>query len=147
MGYKEPLVAAEVPKSERKKRLFLTSDLCVVDDAHFFIRCMLRLPIRGLEESFGLGVWSSLSQTNFQRYQKHYDEDMRAWEPMFGYLSNRVPTFEDTLHLKLSVQTQEKGTRPLLTLEPTDHPLAVAQRDGVAVEKVLEIVGPSLHPE
>ena len=28
----------------------------------------------------------------------------------------------------------------MMELEPTDHPLAVAQREGIAFEKVLEII-------
>ena len=92
-------------------------------------------------------MWSTLSRINFLRYQEHYDEDMRHWDPMFGYLSNCLPGFEDTLNLKLSAQPGKKGTRPSVTVEPTDHPLAIAQRDGIPVEKVLEIVGPTLHSE
>ncbi len=145
VGYREPLVAADVPQTECAKRLFLTSDLCVLDNEHFFVRCMLFLPNTGADERFGWGVWSTLSQANFLRYQEHYDEDLSRWNPMFGYLSNRLPGFPDTLNLKLSVQPERRGMRPTVTLEPTDHPLAVAQRDGISIEKVLEIVEPFLH--
>lgn len=114
----------------------------MIEDRDFFIRCLLLLPIRNTDAKFGFGVWSSLSQENFTRYQKHYDEDMADWEPMFGYLSNRLPDYPDTLSLKLSVQPQKKGKRPELTLEPTEHPLAVDQRDGIALGRILEIVEP-----
>jgi hypothetical protein len=105
--------------------------LCVLDDTHFFVRSVLPFRIRGAEDDFYWGVWSTLSEQNFLRYQAAYDEDMSGWDAMFGYLSNELPGYPDTLNLKLSVQTQRQGDRPLLTLEPTDHPLAVDQRDGM----------------
>lgn len=145
MGYDQPDYAANVPKGERSTRVMLTSDLCSVDKEFFFIRCVLPLPIRGTDENFGWGVWSTLSEKNFTRYREHYDEDMSHWDPMFGYLSNNLPEYPETLSLKLNVQSQKKGSRPKVTLQPTDHPLAVEQRDGIAFEKVLKIVDPFLH--
>lgn len=144
VGYDRPAYANGVPESEQQTRLFLTSDLCVIDDKDYFVRCVLPLPIRGTDEQFMWGVWSSLSKQNFLRYQASYDDNMSDWEPMFGYLSNRLPGYPDTLSLKLSIQPQEQGARPIASLDPTDHPLAIEQRDGIALEKVLEIVAPFL---
>ena len=132
-----PDYAHDVPEADRKKRVFLTSDLCVVDKEHFFIRCLLLLPIKNYDESFGWGIWSSLSRQNFQRYYENYDDDMSGWDPMFGYLSNQLSGYPDTHNLKLSVQLGSRGERPSVTLEPTDHPLAVAQREGISMEKCL----------
>ena len=145
IGYDSPFYVGGIPESERADRLFLTSDLCVIDNENFFIRCLLVLPVKGLEERFGWGVWSSLSETNFMRYQEHYSTDKSLWEPMFGYLSNQLPDYPDTLNLKLSVQPGGARMRPLLTLEPTDHPLSVQQRDGFSIDEVLRIVEPYLQ--
>lgn len=145
VGFDRPLYASEVLEDERKRRVFLTSDLCVVDDEHFFVRCILFIPIAGVDDVFGWGVWSTLSKENFLRYQQHYDEDMSGWQPMFGYLSNRLPEYPDTLSLKLSVQTMAQGDRPRVTLEPTDHPLSIDQQNGMSLEKALKIADPFLH--
>jgi Endoribonuclease L-PSP/Uncharacterized protein conserved in bacteria (DUF2199) len=59
---------------------------------------------------------------------------------------NQLPNYPPTLGLKLSVQPGAKGMRPLATLEAADHPLAIEQREGIALAKVLEFVGPWLHP-
>ena len=40
----------------------LTEDFCILDGEHFFVRCLLRLPIVGEEDFFGFGVWSTLSR-------------------------------------------------------------------------------------
>jgi hypothetical protein len=145
MGFDRPLIAQGLPEEEEAKRLFLNSDLCVVDDKYFFVRCTLQIPIKGIDDIFGWGIWSSLSDTNFFRYQKHQNEDRSGWDPMFGYLSNRLPEYPDTLNLKLSVQPGGKGDRPTVLLEPTDHPLSLAQRDGMSLELALKIAGPYLH--
>jgi hypothetical protein len=144
IGYDQPYYTKDIVGADRDKRVYLTSDLCVLDNEFFFIRCLLSLKVRGADEVFAWGAWSSLSKENFLRYQASYDEDMSDWEPMFGYLSNQLPHYPDTLALKLSVQPGARGDRPSLQLEPTDHPLAVDQRAGLTLEKLLEIVGPYL---
>jgi hypothetical protein len=146
LGYPEPDLATGVPLAERAQRLFLNSDFCVIDDAHFFVRCVLRLPIIGTDSEFGWGIWSSLSEPNFMRYQDFVGEDRSTLGTMFGYMCNRLPHYPDTINLKLSLQPRNRELRPIATLEPTDHPLAVEQREGIALEKVLEFVGPWLHP-
>ena len=144
MGYQEPYYTNEIDVSEKERRVFLTSDLCVLDGKFFFIRCLLPIKVHGTDEDFSWGIWSCLSKENFLRYQASYDEDMSDWEPMFGYLSNRLPDYPDTLNLKLSVQPGPRRARPTVQLEPTDHRLAVDQREGITLEKLLEIVSPYL---
>jgi hypothetical protein len=37
---------------------FLSEDFCVLDGKHFFVRCVLLIPLVGAAgESFGFGVW------------------------------------------------------------------------------------------
>ncbi len=74
MGYREPHYTVDVGGTEREKRVFLTSDFCVLDDEFFFIRCQLNLEVRGTDEDFAWGIWSSLSKENFLHYEKSYDE-------------------------------------------------------------------------
>lgn len=145
VGYREPGYTHELTDLEKRKRVRLTSDLCILDDEHFFIRGLMEIPIEGTSQTLGFGVWSTLSKVNFERYEAHFEEDMSDGAPMFGYLSNRLPGFPDKLSLQLSVQTQRKGMQPLFALHDCDHPLAVAQREGITVEKWWEIVAPVLH--
>ncbi len=143
--YDRPLPAQEVPEGERAQRLKLSSDLCAIDGASFFIRCLLPIPIRNTKDEFCWGVWSSLSEENFRLYLETYDQDQSHMEPMFGWLSNRLPTYPDTFGLKLSVQPQHKGDRPRIAVEPTDHPLAIEQRNGITLERLTEIGSLTRH--
>jgi hypothetical protein len=43
------------------------------------------------------------------------------------------------VNLKTAVHLRDDGVRPYIELEPTDHPLAVEQREGISVERLGEI--------
>ena len=55
------------------------------------------------------------------------------------------PVFPNMLRLKTKVHTQAGNLRPLVELEPTDHPLAVEQRNGITMDRVREIAEALLH--
>jgi hypothetical protein len=121
----------------------LDEELCVVvvrGCEHFFIRGNLEIPIHGEKVGFAYTVWVSLSAANFQRAVHLWDEPSRVDEPpYFGWLSNRLPGYPDTLLLRTLVHTREVGRRPSVQLEPTDHPLAVEQRNGIEPHRMVEI--------
>ncbi|MEQ1617459.1 MAG: DUF2199 domain-containing protein [Terricaulis sp.] len=115
----------------------LTSDWCMTPDGHYFVRCSLLLPIDGApDRTFAFGVWSSLSEDNFKHYVLAFnDKGQSKLGNMFGWLSNELPgDFAGSLHLKCQVWPQDDRQRPLIELEPTDHPLARAQREGISFE-------------
>jgi hypothetical protein len=120
---------------------FLTSDLCVIAGEDFFIRCRIVLPIRGLAgQSFSYGVWSSVSKDNFRDYFSTFQtNDQRQLGPWFGWLSNRLPHYPDTLKLKCKVLPQDGDSRPVLELEITDHPLSAAQHEGLTLDELFAI--------
>ncbi|HZH07295.1 MAG TPA: DUF2199 domain-containing protein, partial [Lautropia sp.] len=101
-------------------------------DGSRFVRCVLRLPIRGTADTLEFGVWSTLSAENFERYEATYDDPRQSLlGPMFGWFSTAIPDFPGSAGLKCHVVPQDDNGRPLIELEPTDHPLAIAQYDGV----------------
>jgi len=51
----------------------------------------------------------------------------------------------ETASLKTQVHTQPVGIRPEIELEPTEHPLAREQRDGIPWERVKEIASIANH--
>ena len=124
-----------------------TNDLCRmhIDGAPFrFIRCVIEIPIRGTEARIGFGVWSTLSEANFARYRDSFDdEDQSKLGVMFGYLSNRLPAYPDTVNLKVSVSPRDGRLRPLVHLldDHRDHPLYADQEHGYGAERLIEIIG------
>lgn len=119
----------------------LTEDFCILDGEHFFVRAILRIPLRGLPgRSFSYGVWSTLSKQNFERYAGTFDSgDQEGLGPWFGWFSNRLQGYPDTLNLKCQVHLQSGRQRPWIELEPSEHPLAVESREGITYERLLEI--------
>jgi hypothetical protein len=89
---------------------------------------------------------SSLSKENFKRAVQFWETVGRENEPpYFGWLSSRLPLYPETLSLKTNVHTRPVGQRPFIELEPTDHPLAVEQRNGITMARVREIAAALLH--
>jgi hypothetical protein len=135
-----PLYFYSVPADERDRRCCLTSDTCVVDRQHFFIRGCLELPVHGAEENFIWGVWISLSEANFEWFIAAFEEPKRSHiGPFFGWLSAELPLYPTTENLKTRARLRDDGVRPFIELEPTDHPLAIEQKNGITVDRVAEI--------
>ena len=131
---------------EGAARTWIDQNFCIIRDEHFFIRGTLEIPIIESSEFFVFGVWSSLGAKNFERARAMALEPGRTAEPPnFGWLSNRLWQYPDTLNLKCKVISQSVGRRPLIELEPTDHPLAVEQRNGISQVRFVELSEQCLH--
>jgi hypothetical protein len=138
----------DIPEAEREKRVVRSSDQCVIDDEHFFVLGCLDIPvIDAQEKNFSWPVWVSLSESNFHRMCDLWETEGREKEPpYFGWLSTSLPCYEpDTFLLKTHVHTRQVGERPFIELEPTEHPLAIEQRNGITFKRVQEIAELILH--
>ncbi|WP_260844959.1 DUF2199 domain-containing protein [Streptomyces sp. SLBN-31] len=127
----------------------LSSDQCIIKGQHYFIKGLIEIPVIGSEASFSWGVWVSLSPDNFARALEVWNTPDRETEkPYFGWLTTELSLYSpSTLNLKTNAHTRPLGQRPLIELEPTDHPLAVEQRTGITRDRVREIAEAVLHPK
>lgn len=145
-GAPAPALWFTLPEAEREERALLSSDLCLIDKQHGFIVGNLEIPVLDSDEPFSWDVWVSLSLPNFKRAWLLWKQPGRESEPpYFGWLSTALPGYPETLHLKTHVHTRAVGIRPLVELEPTDHPLAVEQRQGITLARVQQIAELVLH--
>lgn len=141
-GADAPVYVEAMNSKERAKRVYLESSVCVIDDEHFFVRGSLAIPILDdPAKTFSWGVWSTISQANYEIMAANWSVEGREKIvlPAFGYLSNKIPLYGDTLNLNVLSHTMPVGQIPFLELEPTDHPLAVEQRTGITMARVHEI--------
>jgi hypothetical protein len=124
-----------------------TEDFCVINGDDYFLRAVLTLPIKGIADAqFAYGVWTTLSKANFDLYVRTFDSGMQGHlGPWFGWLSNRLAGYPETLSLKCSVQPRDDRRRPAITLEPTEHPLSLEQRDGITLDRLFEIYALNGH--
>jgi len=139
-GAKAPLHYFVVPEEERPRRCSLGTDDCVIDGKWFFVRGCLEIHVHGADEPFIWGVWVSLSEEDFKTFIQIFGRRKRSsYGPFSGWLSAELPLYPSTENLKTWVHLRDKGIRPAIELERTDHPLAVEQRDGITVDRVAEI--------
>lgn len=145
-GARAPIYFYYVPQNEREERTSLTSNTCVIDDEEFFIYGCLEMPIIECEEIFVFGVWISLSESNFYKFQDLLSvQDREHQKPMVGWLSSWIHPFEGTEKLKARIHFRNNGIRPYVELEPTEHPLAVTQKNGISEHLIDEMYGYYVH--
>jgi hypothetical protein len=147
-GAAAPLQWFSVPEHERSQRTVLSSDQCIIDEQYFYIVGNLEISVHGVEDKFSWDVWVSLSENNFARTCELWEKVGRESEPpYFGWLSTHLPGYPETVGLKTLVHTRKVGRRPRVELEPTEHPLAIEQRDGICLERVQAVAELVLHGE
>jgi hypothetical protein len=137
------------PSFEGDSDSMLSADQCVIKGEHFFVKGLIEIPVIGSADVFSWGVWVSLSKANFARTVDLWESAGREAEPpYFGWLTTELPVYSpNTVNLKTNAHTRPVGQRPFIELEPTDHPLAVEQREGISQDRVREIVRAVLHPQ
>jgi len=149
-GAEAPIQWALLTDAERAESE-LGRERCIVESSegrHFFVRACLEIPIKATDQIFTWGVWTSLSEVSFMEMDHHWDDPERIrLGPYFGWLCSKIPEYPDSAFLKSRVHQRSVGVRPLVELEPTDHPLALHQREGVDLERLQEIVVKVLHSE
>lgn len=146
-GYDFPINYLDVPKEQREERCFLTSDTCVIDDEFFFVRGCVEIPVHGEKEPFIWGVWVSLSEKSFFRFEELYEVAERDQEPpFFGWLNACFADYaEKDDFLKTNVYLRNNGIRPYIDIEPTEHRLAIEQREGISKDRLIEIIEMMTH--
>lgn len=144
-GWDYPIDYLMIPEEERAERVELTEDSCVIDDDTFFVRGCVEIPIHGYDEPLVWGLWVSLSERSFGIYCDTFESEEREQEgPFFGWLTAVPPIYPDAM-LKTMVHLRPYPLRPYIELEPTDHPFAVDQRQGISSEKAQAIAEQLLH--
>jgi hypothetical protein len=143
-GADAPAPYYAIPEAERPTRCDLTSDLCIIDAEHFFIRGCLEIPVADGPRPFVWSVWTSLSKQNFKRAVVGNTRTRK-----------RAAIFRLALHIAAALPRYPPSEdarsfpplrqRPFVELEPTDHPLAVEQRHGITMDRVREIAEALLH--
>ncbi|WP_079508788.1 DUF2199 domain-containing protein [Mesobacillus jeotgali] len=131
----------DIPSKEQEDRIEMYDDLCIIDDEYYFIRGCIELPVMEGKDSFIWDVWVSLSEANFNKTIEYWDAEGREeeLEPMFGWLSTSLPCYPETINLKTMVHTRPAGVAPYIELEPTEHPLALEQRNGISKDRIKQI--------
>lgn len=146
-SFRAPAYYDQLDAVQQREIATLDADTCTIRDGEhvdFFVRACLEVPIHGIESPFLWGVWVSLSEASFKRYLDTWDApDLN--DSYFGWFSNQLPFYPDTINLKTQAHPRAGGNRPTLELEPTGHPLAIDFATGISVERAQEIAEAVMH--
>lgn len=133
----------ELDEDARTVRALISSDLCVLDDQRFFMRCVLEVAISGHADLFAYGLWAEVSSRDFTRYAVYYNTDAPPQLSTFGgQIANRLPLTEESLGLACLVHlSNEEATRPAIAVVDEQHALHAEQTEGIALDRALALVG------
>ena len=144
IAYHAPDHWVAIPEAEREHRGKCGADACVIDPEIFFLRGVIEIPIIGRSDCFRWGAWVTVTKEGFKRALDLWTAEVIEDEPpLGGRLGNNISTYPDTINLTAHVHLRPGKLRPAIELEPTDHPLAIEQRDGISIARVEEIIAAS----
>ncbi len=125
---------------------FLSEDFCVLGGEYFFVRCVLEIPVHGIDEKFGYGCWGTLKRENIELYCDHFDAGtVPDSAPFWSWLCNSLRPYDMTEPLGCLMFPQAHRQRPVLKVEPCDHPLFAAQEEGITPEQLFGIYAAHGH--
>ena len=106
----------------------------------------MKLSIGATREIFNYSLWASLSQDDFNRALQLWNDPQRISEPSYeGQIANQLTGYPDTLGLKAAIHSRKVGFRPLIRLNPSLHPLASEQLQGIEMRRVQEVAELMFH--
>jgi hypothetical protein len=132
---------------------FLSDNYCVWEGKYFSMRMRLPISIHGAQPAaFIYTVWASLNRADFEGYldavrNKRLKDTARAR----ALLVNRLSGFPDTFRLMGTAFQQVDGGPPVLLIhgpQPEnnpDNPLIQEQRQGIGVDRMLELFAAYQH--
>jgi hypothetical protein len=127
-------------EEERDRRATLTADLCIIDEAEFYVRGCVEVPVLDGPEPLVWGVWISVSQESYRYILDKWNAEIPADEPpRFGWLCNWINGYPEPDGIRCNVFLRSGNLRPRVVLEPTDYPLAIEQHRGVRLDRIKEI--------
>lgn len=121
-------------------RHFLSQDFAFRLGGYFFVRCVLDIPVDGMDRPFGFGCWARVRPEDFRAYWDDFDNpEPEPAEPWQGLLQNDLKPFPSGIDLPCAVRVQPDRKRPKIELTGDGHPLTRAQRGGITADDLLSI--------
>jgi hypothetical protein len=129
---------------ERASRADFGDDAGVLDpdssNARFFVRGLVELPIRELDDFFAYGAWAEVDEDSFGRIGDLWWDESGSDEPPFpAVLANELEPYVATTGLACELQLREVNRVPSITMRSEDHPLSSDQSSGITLQRVHEL--------
>jgi hypothetical protein len=119
---------------------FLSSDYCIMEGKYYAIRVSLELPLQNSNSKLALIVWSALPKNEFVSYFNAANQGRAPGEGRAaGHLLNNIPGYEKTYGLHTVAEAPGRFLRPKLFTIDESHPLTQDQRQGITLDRTLEM--------
>lgn len=118
----------------------LNNDLCIIRTASqvdHFIRAIITQKVTDHCDTLEYGVWVLLNEDSYTDYEGHYDDtDHEA--TYFGYISNQIPGYSDTLSVRVTVHAHKGVQRPEVIphADQQQHPFVHDYYEGISKQEV-----------
>lgn len=143
LAYNLPDAIFALSNDERERRAVISSDLCILNDERYFIRCVLAITVIGYEDEFEYGPWVEINAEDFSRYSVWFNLGASpGWCSIDGRLANALADCKpSTLGLRCRVVLpDDDDSRPLLQVSETSHPLFDEQAHGMSITRATELI-------
>ena len=145
-GPPAPNTVEAVPIPERRRRVKLTSDTCIIDGRHYFVRACLDLRILGESEPFRWLVWVGVQKPVFREIRSLWRQIRgRRFSPALGELATALLYEAPTMGLAIELRDAGPGNRPWAVVRDLAHELGREQRAGIPLERAYEHAGRAMH--
>ncbi len=143
LAYGLPDAIFALSSEDQDRRAIASSDLCILDDERYFIRCVLVVPVNGYEDKFEYGPWVEINAEDFSRYAIWFNLGVYpGWLSIEGRLANAFPASEETT-LGLAcrvVLPSDDDSRPFVEVTDASYRLHDEQANGIAITRATELI-------
>jgi hypothetical protein len=142
-GYQLPDEVHQLNYIDRYARSRSNRDLCTLDEARFFFRACLPIPLLEGEDgnSFTWGVWVEVNKSVHDLYVRSWDEDISSHLGHQGRLANDVKVHPGSIGLPVTIHFLPGTDRPKLVLPLSiRHALALEQQRGISGKRHHDIL-------
>lgn len=143
LSYGLPDAIFQLTVEEKECRAVISSDLCILDDERYFIRCVLVVAVTGYEEDFEYGPWVEIDAEDFSRYSVWFNLGASpGWHSIEGRLANALPASQaPTLGLACRVVLpDDEDSRPFVEVSDPKHSLFDEQAHGMPITRATELI-------
>lgn len=148
LTFSSPAPYNDLSEEEQESIAKLSNDFCVIehpDQTDRFIRCTLTQKVIDHCDDLQYGIWVSLSEASYNDYYDNFESTEHITQ-YFGWLCSRIPPYESTLSIPMTVRTKSGNSRPEVTPHKDfEHPFVKDYYTGITeseavrrVEQMLE---------
>jgi len=138
----------QIPREHWDGRAMISRHFCWAS-GKYFTRGLIELPVIGTDRSLNFGAWVGVSQEDAEfMTDVWHDGDCSKHGPFKGKLRSNLRLndrliYGETLDIDAELHLRDDVV-PLIKLLSADHPLAVDQRNGITIDRVVEIASTML---